>query len=84
MIIYLAKHSRTKISNSVRELSKYLDKANMSHQKALLLEIKYLIYTKDYCYQMKPDMKINGPWELHVYSDADYAGDNYTRKSVTG
>ena len=33
---------------------------------------------------MKPDGNMNGPWELHGYSDADYTGDNYTRKSVTG
>ena len=29
-------------------------------------------------------LKINGPWELRGYSYAYYAGDNYTRKSVTG
>ena len=33
---------------------------------------------------MKPDKKINKPWVLSGYSDADYAGDNDTRKSVTG
>ena len=31
----------------------------------------------------KPDRNINGTWELHGYSDADYAGDNDTQKSVT-
>ena len=33
---------------------------------------------------MKPYGNINGPWALRGYSDADYAGDNYTRESVTG
>ena len=33
---------------------------------------------------MKKDGSINGPWKLHGYSDADYAGDTYTMKSVTG
>ena len=33
---------------------------------------------------MKLDGNINGPWELRVYSDADYTGDNNTWKSVTG
>ena len=33
---------------------------------------------------MKPDGNINGPWEIRGYSDADYAGDNDTKKSVTG
>ena len=33
---------------------------------------------------MKPDGNINGPWELHGFSDADYTGDNDNRKIVTG
>ena len=33
---------------------------------------------------MKPDEYINGPCEICLYSDADYAGDNDTRKSMTG
>ena len=33
---------------------------------------------------MKPDGNINGPWELRVYSDVDYTGDNESRKSVIG
>ena len=33
---------------------------------------------------MKPDRNINGPWELRGYSDADYAGNNDTRKIMTG
>ena len=56
----------------------------MSPYKALIRAIKYVIGTKYYCYQMKPDANINVPWELCVYSDADYAGDNDTQKSVTG
>ena len=32
---------------------------------------------------MIPDGKINGPWELHGYSDTDYTGDIDTQKSVT-
>ena len=56
----------------------------MSHYKALLRAINYIIDTKDYFYQMKPDVNINGPWELCGYSDADYPGDNDTWKSVTG
>ena len=61
-----------------------MDKANMSHYKALLRAIQYTIYTNVYCYHMKPEENLNGPWELRGYSYAYYAGDNYTRKSVTG
>ena len=56
----------------------------MCHFKALMFAIKYEIDTKYYFYQMKPDVNLNGPWELCVYSDADYSGDNYTRKIMTG
>ena len=70
-LLYLVKHSRPKWSNTVSELSKCMDKANMSHYKALLSSIKYAIDTKDYFYQVKPDGNINGPWEIHGYSDAD-------------
>ena len=55
----------------------------MSHHKALLLAIKYVVDIKHYICQMKPDVNINGPWKLRGYSDVDYAGDNDTRKSVT-
>ena len=33
---------------------------------------------------MKPDVNLNGPWELRVYSDVEYAGYNDTQKIVTG
>ena len=78
LLLYLVKHSRCELSNTVHELSKWLDKANMSHYKALLRSIKYAIDTKQYCYQMKPDGNTNGPWELRGYSDINYTGDNDT------
>ena len=56
----------------------------MSHYKTLLLSIKYMIDTHNYCYHMKPGGKLNVPRELRGYGDTDYAVDNDTRKSVTG
>ena len=56
----------------------------MRQYKALLRANKYVIGTKNYCYQMKPYGNINVPWELRGYCDTDYAGDNDTKKSVTG
>ena len=44
-----------------RKLSKFMDKENMSRYKALLLEIKYAIDTKYYCYQIKSEVNLNGP-----------------------
>ena len=60
-----------------------MDKENMIHYKYPLCAIKYIFHTKDYFYQMKLDVNINGPWELCIYCDADYVGDNDTNKSVT-
>ena len=45
-LIYLFKHSQTELSKAVCELSKCMDKANMSHYKDLLGYIKYVIGTK--------------------------------------
>ena len=56
----------------------------MIHYKAFLHEIRYIIDTQYYFYQIKLEGKINGIWELHGYSDADYTRDNNNRKSTTG
>ena len=53
----------------------------MSHYNALICAIKYIIDTKYYFYRMKSEGNLNGPCELRYYSDADYAGDNYTKKN---
>ena len=54
-LLYLFKHSRPKLSNMVRELSKFIDEANMSHHKALICVIKYVIDNKGYLYQTKQE-----------------------------
>ena len=56
----------------------------MMYYKAILRKIKYDIDTKDNSYQMKLDANLSVIWKLHAYSDADYAGDNNTQKSVKG
>ena len=61
-----------------------MDESNISHYKALLREINYIVDTKYYFCQMKLDGNINGPCEPHDYSEANYIGDYDTRKSVTG
>ena len=81
-LLYLVKNTEPELSNAGRELSKCMDKENMRHYKALLYATKYKIDTKDYCYWMKLGENINGTQELCGYSDADYAGDNDTRKTV--
>ena len=78
------KHSKTDLSNVVRELSNYMDEANTSHYKALLHAINDIIDTKYYLYQIKLYGNLNGPWQIRGYSYADYARYNNSRKSVTG
>ena len=39
---------------------------------------------KVYFYQIKPEVNLNGPYELRGYSDTDYTRENYNMKSVTG
>jgi hypothetical protein len=46
VLLYLVKHSRPDISNSVRALSKVADVATEAHFKALLRTDKYVIDTE--------------------------------------
>ena len=82
-LLYLLKHSQSKLSNTVCEISKCMDKANMIHYKALLRATKYVIDTKGYYHQINPYRNLNGPLELCGYSDTDCAGDNDTFKGIT-
>ena len=61
-ILYLVKHSRPEFSNTVREISKYMQESNKIHYKALLSAIKYVIDTNYYFYNIEPYRNINGPW----------------------
>ena len=46
-----------------------MDNEKMSHYKAILCSMKYVVDTKWLCYQIKPDKNLNGPWEIRGYSD---------------
>ena len=46
--MYLLKHSRPDLLNSVRELTKVIDGATSGHMKALIRVIKYVEKMKDY------------------------------------
>jgi len=82
-LLYLLKHSRPDLSNSIRELSKVMDGANKSHMKTLRRVIKFVKDTKDrkLILQPKKDCML---WEVKGFSDSDFAGDTDERKSISG
>jgi len=82
-LLYLLKHSRPELSNSVRELSKVMDQANKAHEKALYRVIRFVQQTKERCLVLAP-VKEQLTWELKGYCDSDFAGDTDTRRSVSG
>jgi len=83
-LIYLVKHTRPNLSNSVRELAKVLDSATEAHLKFLVRAIKYTLDTKKYALQMKPSTNTTEEWKLEAYCDSDYSGDRDNQLSTTG
>jgi hypothetical protein len=83
MLLYLVKHSRPDISNSIRELSKVADGATEAHYKALLRTIKYVIDTEELGLLIQPKFNNDG-FYLEGISDSEYSGDPDTRISVYG
>jgi hypothetical protein len=81
MLLYLVKHSRPDISNSVRELSKVADGANEAQFKALLRTVKYVIDTEEIGLLFQPKLNNDG-FYLEGISNSEYAGDPDTRISV--
>lgn len=83
ILLYLTKYTRPDISNAVREHSKMMDGATMDQYKSLLRLIKFVIDTKNQMLKMKVQRR-DGIFSITGYSDADYAGDKDTRRSISG
>lgn len=79
-LMYLAVATRPDISFSVGLVSRFLEKPTIVHENAVRRILKYLKGTLKYgiLYSGNHDEKLLG------YSDADYAGDNVTRRSTSG
>ncbi len=84
MLLYLVKHSRPDIANSVRELSKVLDCATSDAYNEMLRVIKFVLDTRTLGLKICPIGDKDMPWVLVMFCDSDYAGDTDTRKSVSG
>ena len=83
MLLYLIKHSRPDIANSVWELSKVMDKPTIAGYQEMKRVIKYVLDTGDRGLLIHPK-EVEGEWILQVFSDSDYAGNQETRISVAG
>ena len=84
-LLFLVKHSRPDIANSVRELSKALEGTSPAAYKEMLRVLKYTIDTKDLALHIKPKWDGNNTkWSMVAYSDSDFAGDKETRISIAG
>jgi hypothetical protein len=75
MLLYLVKHSRPKIANAVRELTKVMDGPTRAHEKLLHRAIKYVVHTRNHCLLLDGQPTKDEVWEMEAYSDSDYSGD---------
>ena len=81
-LLYLVKHTRPELSNSVRELSKVMDSATPAHMKDLYRDIKHVLDTENKELEIWPTK--NKRVTVMAMCDSDNSGDLDTRKSVTG
>ena len=80
-LVFLAAVSRPDIAFSVNSVSKYLEKHNDTHWRAVKRIFAYLRGTIDYGIEYGSG---GSTAELIGFSDADYAGDIEMRRSSTG
>jgi hypothetical protein len=74
MLLFLSKHSRPDIANTVRELTKVLDGASPAAFKELKRVIKYVLDTENLALTIHPRVENgNGKWSMVIYSGSDYA-----------
>ena len=82
-MLYLTKRSRSDITNPVRELSKSMDGASMSHLTEMYRVINVVLEMKTLGLRMVSIFK-DGIWKLEALSDNDFTNDKDTRYSVYG
>jgi hypothetical protein len=78
---YLAQHTRPDCLFAVQNLSRHLQATGATHMAAAKRLLRYLKGTVDLGIKFSAT---DDPPELLGYSDADYASDKGTRRSVTG
>ena len=83
-LLYLVKHSRPDIANSVREHAKVMDGATKYHYKELLRTMKFVADTAGKALVLAPDKVQDGMWKIRGICDSAFAPDPDTRRSITG
>jgi hypothetical protein len=80
-LMYMAIATRPDIAFAVSYCSQFLDKAEHKHWSMVKRVLKYIKGTHNFALVFKSGLQ---PGVLETYSDADYASDITTRKSVSG
>ena len=70
MLLYLIKHSRPDIANSVRELTKVLDGATQYAFKEMKRIMKFVLDTKNKGLKLEPTN--DSKWSMEMFSDSEY------------
>ena len=89
-LLHLMKWSRPEIGNAVRELSRFLGVAGVTHMKAMFRVMSYCLNSQERGKVFKPrrtctpEELSNFEFILEGYSDSDYAKDPVRRRSVSG
>jgi hypothetical protein len=81
-LLHLSNYSRPDISLAVSILSRSLDSYTENHWMAAKRVLRYLNGTKSHCLIYGRD--VNDGIKLNGYADADWAGDETDRKSMSG
>lgn len=79
-LLYLATNSRPDILHAITLLARFCEHPKEKHWIAIKRVMRYLRGTLDYGLTFQRGNKLN----IVAYTDADWAGDNATRKSVSG
>jgi hypothetical protein len=87
-LLHMMRWSRPEILNSVRELSRHMKVAAPVHLKAIFRVLKYCTTMPEQGLLLKPTRQWDGnpnfEFEVGGLSDANYATDPSTRRSVSG
>ena len=87
-LLHLTRWTRPEIGNAVRELSRYMGGALVSHLKAMYRCMGYCRGTPTRGIKIKPNEKWDGnpnfKFKVKGRADSDYAKDVETRRSISG